>query len=81
MSVSDNGPGIDPSQISHAQARWARSDAPVGAQGGFGLGLSIIKAYAHLLKARLQWEGAPQGTGLRASLSLTLVAAPAIPLH
>ena len=81
MSVSDNGPGIDPSQISHAQARWARSDAPVGAQGGFGLGLSIIKAYAHLLKARLQWEVAPQGTGLRASLSLTLVAAPAIPLH
>ena len=81
MSVSDNGPGIDPSQISHAQARWARSDAPVGAQGGFGLGLSIIKAYAHLLKARLQWEGAPQGTGLRASLSLTLVAAPAVPLH
>ena len=81
MSVSDNGPGIDPSQISHAQARWARSDAPVGAQGGFGLGLSIIKAYAHLLKARLQWEVAPQGTGLRASLSLTLVAAPAVPLH
>jgi len=81
MSVSDNGPGIDPSQISHAQARWARSDAPVGAQGGFGLGLSIIKAYAHLLKARLQWEAAPQGKGLRASLSLTLVAAPDVPLH
>ena len=81
LSVTDNGPGIDPAQQIRMQARWARSDAQTDVSAGFGLGLSIIKAYAHLLKARLQWEAGPQGTGLRASLSLTVVAAPAVPLH
>jgi len=81
LSVTDNGQGIDPAQQIRMQARWARSDAQTDVSAGFGLGLSIIKAYAHLLKARLQWEAGPQGTGLRASLSLTVVAAPAVPLH
>ena len=81
LSVTDNGPGIDPAQQIRVQARWARSDAQTDVSAGFGLGLSIIKAYAHLLKSRLQWEAGPQGTGLRISLSLTVVAAPAVPLH
>jgi two-component system sensor histidine kinase TctE len=81
LSVTDNGPGIDPAQQIRMQARWARSDAQTDVNAGFGFGLSIIKAYAHLLKARLQWEAGPQGTGLRASLALTVVAAPAVPLH
>lgn len=81
LSVTDNGPGIDPAQQTRVQARWVRSDAQTDVQGGFGLGLSIIKAYAHLLKARLQWEAGPQGTGLSAGLSLTVVAAPVGPLH
>ena len=81
LSVTDNGPGIDPAQQIRVQARWARSDAQTDVNAGFGLGLSIIKAYAHLLKSRLQWEAGPQGTGLRISLSLTVVAAPAVPLH
>jgi len=81
LSVTDNGPGIDPAQQIRVQARWARSDAQTDVNAGFGLGLSIIKAYAHLLKSRLQWEAGPQGTGLRISLPLTVVAAPAVPLH
>ncbi|CAN1525714.1 BaeS Signal transduction histidine kinase [Burkholderiaceae bacterium] len=81
LSVTDNGPGIDPAQQIRVQARWVRSDAQIDVNAGFGLGLSIIKAYAHLLKSRLQWEAGPQGTGLRISLSLTVVAAPAVPLH
>ena len=81
LSVTDNGPGIDPAQQIRVQARWARSDAQIDVNAGFGLGLSIIKAYAHLLKSRLQWEAGPQGTGLRISLPLTVVAAPAVPLH
>jgi two-component system sensor histidine kinase TctE len=81
LSVTDNGPGMDPAQQARVQARWARSDVQADVQAGFGLGLSIIKAYAHLLKSRLQWEAGPQGVGLRASLALTVVAAPAVPLH
>ena len=81
LSVTDNGPGIDPAQQIRVQARWVRSDAQIDVNAGFGLGLSIIKAYAHLLKSRLQWEAGPQGTGLRISLPLTVVAAPAVPLH
>ena len=81
LSVTDNGPGIDPAQQIRVQERWARSDAQTDVNAGFGLGLSIIKAYAHLLKSRLQWDAGPQGTGLRISLPLTVVAAPAVPLH
>lgn len=80
LSVTDNGPGIDPAQQSRVQARWARSEAQTDLKGGFGLGLSIIKAYAHLLKANLQWAAGPQGSGVCASLSLT-AAAPTVPLH
>jgi two-component system OmpR family sensor kinase len=81
LSVTDNGPGIDPAQQTRVQARWARSDAQAQVHGGFGLGLSIIKAYAHLLKARLQWQTGPQGTGLSVGLWLSAVAAPSGPLH
>ncbi len=76
LTVTDNGVGIDPSQQAHVQSRWVRSDAQTAVQGGFGLGLSIIKAYAHLLKAHLQWEPGPMGVGLQVSLYLTLVAPP-----
>ena len=76
LTVTDNGVGIDPSQQAHVQSRWVRSVAQTAVQGGFGLGLSIIKAYAHLLKAHLQWEPGPMGVGLQVSLYLTLVAPP-----
>ena len=72
----DNGPGIDPAQQTRVQARWVRSDAQTDVQRGFGLGLSIIKAYAHLLKAKLQWASGIQGEGLQVSLSMTVIAAP-----
>jgi two-component system sensor histidine kinase TctE len=81
LSVTDNGPGIDPAQQIRVQARWARSDAQTDVNAGFGLGLSIIKAYAHLLKSRLQWDAGPQGTGLSVGLLLTVVAEPTVPLH
>jgi two-component system sensor histidine kinase TctE len=76
LSVTDNGPGIDPAQQTRVQARWARTVVQADVQAGFGLGLSIIKAYAHLLKAHLQWEPGPMGVGLQVSLYLTLVAPP-----
>jgi two-component system sensor histidine kinase TctE len=81
LSVTDNGPGIDPAQQTRVQARWARTAVQADVQAGFGLGLSIIKAYAHLLKARLQWQAGPQGTGLSVGLLLTVVAEPTVPLH
>jgi len=79
LTVTDNGAGIPPSQQAHVQARWKRADAQTAVKGGFGLGLSIIKAYAHLLKARLQWQPGPLGVGLQVGLYLTQVAKPAQP--
>jgi two-component system, OmpR family, sensor histidine kinase TctE len=79
LSVTDNGAGIAPSQQAHVQARWKRADVQTAVKGGFGLGLSIIKAYAHLLKAPLQWQSGPLGVGLQVGLYLTQVAKPAQP--
>jgi two-component system, OmpR family, sensor histidine kinase TctE len=79
LTVTDNGVGIAPSQQAHVQARWKRADAQTAVKGGFGLGLSIIKAYAHLLKAPLKWQPGPLGVGLQVGLCLTQVAQPAQP--
>ncbi|NBY06090.1 MAG: histidine kinase [Betaproteobacteria bacterium] len=80
LSVTDNGMGIAPSQQALVQARWQRADAQAAVKGGFGLGLSIIKAYAHLLKAPVQWLSGPSGSGLQVRLYLTKVTSPAHPV-
>jgi signal transduction histidine kinase len=44
VTVSDTGPGIDPSLIDHLFERFARDKAGTG--GGAGLGLAIVKGVA-----------------------------------
>ena len=45
LSVEDQGPGIDPEHLPHVFDRFYKADqARTGADGGSGLGLSIVKA-------------------------------------
>lgn len=47
LSVADQGPGLDPDDAAHVFERFFRGRRPVRhAQGGSGLGLSIVAAIA-----------------------------------
>jgi heavy metal sensor kinase len=60
VSVSDEGPGISVENRAHLTERFFRPDRSRGrVQGGFGLGLSITKAYMRALGGTLAYEPAP----------------------
>ncbi|MRD48810.1 sensor histidine kinase [Caenimonas koreensis] len=72
LAVTDNGPGLQVSEVDALTQRWAQ-----GAQGqrlgeGAGLGLSIVQRYAALLDAQFVLQPAPSGKGLRASVRFRL---------
>ncbi|MCJ8271234.1 MAG: ATP-binding protein [Psychrosphaera sp.] len=71
ISVSDHGPGIEPSEIDNVVEPFKRlSKAREGNKGGFGLGLAVVKAVAQGHNAKLTL--APnKPTGLVASITLT----------
>jgi signal transduction histidine kinase len=59
VAVSDQGPGIGPEDQVHLSQRFFRPDRGRGRHnGGFGLGLSLTKAYMHLLGGSLEYEPA-----------------------
>lgn len=66
LSVSDNGPGLDPS-LADARQRWSKGAGVEQAQGGTGLGLAIVARYAEILGAELDLRNDEAG-GLCASL-------------
>ncbi len=72
--VEDSGPGLQPPDRARAGERFFRADASRGTPGS-GLGLSLVRAVAHLHGGDLVLEdalpGAPQ-PGLRASIRLSL---------
>ncbi len=67
FSVSDNGPGIPEDQRARALQRFGRLDTS-RSQPGFGLGLSLVNAVAHIHGGRLDLgDNAP---GLKAVLTI-----------
>lgn len=75
VSVSDNGPGIDPDELPHVFERFYR--ARYGHQqhsGGTGLGLAICKAFIEAHGGVIWAESSIQGTTI--SFSLPLVSLP-----
>jgi two-component system sensor histidine kinase TctE len=69
LSVTDNGPGLSAPEAERLRRRGLQG--PVGQQlgQGAGLGLAIVSRYAELLGARLRLSAAPEGAGLRVSVS------------
>jgi heavy metal sensor kinase len=70
ISVTDEGPGISAENRVHLTERFFRPDRARGrTSGGFGLGLSITKAYMHVLGGTLDYEQArPVGSTFRLRL-------------
>ncbi len=57
VAVTDQGPGISPENRAHLMKRFFRPDRGRGRNsGGFGLGLSITKAYMRVLGGTLDYE-------------------------
>ena len=67
MSVADEGPGIAEDDRERLSERFYRPDRARGRDsGGFGLGLSITKAYLRVLGGSLHHEPAsPRGSVFR----------------
>ncbi len=67
VSVTDEGPGIGPESRAHLMQRFFRPDrARDRSSGGFGLGLSITKAYMRVIGGALHYDPAvPRGSTFR----------------
>ena len=67
VSVTDEGPGISPENRTHLMERFFRPDRARGRNsGGFGLGLSITKAYMRIIGGSIHYEAAqPRGSTFR----------------
>lgn len=67
VSVTDEGPGISAENRAHLTERFFRPDRGRGRNsGGFGLGLSITKAYMRVIGGALTYEpGQPSGSTFR----------------
>ncbi len=64
VTVTDEGPGLSPESQRHLAKRFFRPDHGRNrARGGFGLGLSITKAYMRVLGGSMHYSAAkPQGS-------------------
>ncbi len=73
VSVTDEGAGISPENQAHLTERFFRPDRGRGrTSGGFGLGLSITKAYMRVLGGSLDYSAAqPRGSTFRLRLPRT----------
>ena len=70
VSVTDEGPGISAENRVHLMERFFRPDRARGRNsGGYGLGLSITKAYMRVIGGSLSYEPAvPRGSTFRLTL-------------
>jgi heavy metal sensor kinase len=73
VSVTDEGPGISPENRVHLMERFFRPDRARGRNsGGYGLGLSITKAYMRVIGGALHYEPVqPRGSTFRLVLPKT----------
>ncbi len=64
LSVTDNGSGIDPQLLRHVFELFTQGQrTPDRAQGGLGLGLSLVKSLVELHGGRVQASSAGLGCG------------------
>jgi signal transduction histidine kinase len=71
VSVSDEGPGMDPEHLNRAFDRfWRAPDAP---HGGSGIGLAVVRQLAVLSGASVRMRNRPHG-----GLVATVVLQPAV---
>jgi heavy metal sensor kinase len=72
VAVTDQGPGIHPDSRAHLMERFYRPDRSRDRdRGGYGLGLSITKAYMRALGGSLEYEaGDPSGSTFRLILPI-----------
>ena len=66
LTVSDNGPGLAPSERARLLQRWAQAPHTARVGEGTGLGLAIVCGYAALMHARFELTDGPGGIGLSA---------------
>ena len=70
ISVTDNGPGVDPAQLERIFDLGYRTDAArQNPAGGSGIGLAVVKKAAAQMHGRAEAENT-DGGGLRVSLTL-----------
>jgi signal transduction histidine kinase len=71
VAVSDNGPGIEPSELPHVFERFYRArHGREQRSGGTGLGLAICKAFIEAHGGVIWAESNMQGTTISFSLPL-----------
>ena len=70
VSVTDNGPGLDPGEVDLIFERHRRGTAAARGEPGLGLGLYIARALAELMGSTLTAASAGIGTG--SSFDLTI---------
>jgi two-component system sensor histidine kinase TctE len=70
LTVTDNGPGMEPGQQQRVLERWAQGRSAAELGTGSGLGLAIVARYVALLGGRMSLRPVSDGTGLRVSVWL-----------
>lgn len=64
LLVCDEGPGLAPEKLHHFKQRWSQGVQAQYMGQGHGLGLDIVRRYAHLLQADLVFALGKDGRGL-----------------
>ena len=78
VSVEDNGTGISADELPEVFELFSQSDRALDrAQGGLGIGLSVVRSLVHMHGGTVEARSGGLGMGTRVSVTLPVVPAPA----